>query len=359
MPVHHSTPTVAVAMSGGVDSSVAAAILMEQGYPVFGVTMQLFQDLQGIADARTSAEQLGIPHYVFDFRQEFQDQIIRYFCDEYAAGRTPNPCVFCNPQIKFGLLFDKASHLGAQCFATGHYVNAVYDEPSDRYLLKAATSTAKDQSYFLYRLSQQQLARTLFPLATATKAHIREKARELHFAHVAEKAESQENCFLIDQTYQRYLEAHLPPEAKQPGPIVDINGKVLGQHQGVYLYTIGQRRGLGIALGSPRYVVAIQPETNTVVVGENSDLFTQEFRVRNLNFIAIEQLSSPVECQVKIRYRNPARPARIEPGHDDDEVRVIFETPQRAVTPGQSAVFYQEDIVIGGGVIQSGIGTSE
>jgi tRNA-specific 2-thiouridylase len=343
---------VAVAMSGGVDSSVTAALLVEQGYSVIGVTMQLFQHPQNITDAKIAADKLGIPHYVYDFRQEFQERIIRYFCDEYTAGKTPNPCVLCNPQIKFGLLFEKARESGAQLMATGHYVNVEYDKTTRRYLLRSATTEAKDQSYFLYRLTQEQLARTLFPLAGMMKEQIREKAKELGLDHVAAKEESQENCFVADQSYQQFLEDYLPPEAKTPGPIVDTEGNVLGQHQGIYLYTIGQRRGLGIALGTPRYVVAIDPQKNTIIIGENAELFTREFFVRDLNFIAIDRLTSAMDVEVKIRYRNPATPARILPGKHDDEVKVILETPQRAVTPGQSAVFYQGDIVVGGGVIQ-------
>lgn len=348
-----NTAIVAVAMSGGVDSSVTAALLLEQGYSVIGVSMQLFQDPQHITDAKIAADKLGIPHYVYDFRQAFQDRIIRYFCDEYTAGRTPNPCVLCNPQIKFGLLFENARESGAQLMATGHYVDVKYDGAARRYVLKAATTGAKDQSYFLYRLTQEQLTRTLFPLAGMTKARIRKKAKALGLDHVAAKEESQENCFVADQSYQRFLEDALPPEAKKPGPLVDIAGNVLGQHQGIYLYTIGQRRGLGIALGSPRYVVAIDPEKNTVVIGENADLFTQEFLVGDLNFMAIDQLTSSLDVAVKIRYRNPATPARIIPGKNADNVKVILETPQRAVTPGQSAVFYQGDLVVGGGIIQS------
>jgi tRNA-specific 2-thiouridylase len=237
--------------------------------------------------------------------------------------------------------------------ATGHYVNVEYDEITCRYLLRSATTAAKDQSYFLYRLTQEQLARTLFPLASKTKETIRKKAKKLGLDHVATKEESQENCFVTDQSYQRFLEDYLPPESKKSGPIVDTAGNVLGQHRGIYLYTIGQRRGLGIALGSPRYVVAIDPEKNTVVIGENAELFTQEFFVRDLNFVAIDRLTSSLDVEIKIRYRNPATPARILPGKNNDEVKVIFETPQRAVTPGQSAVFYQGDIVVGGGIIQS------
>jgi tRNA-specific 2-thiouridylase len=338
-------------MSGGVDSSVTAAILREQGYEVIGVTMQLFQEAQNIADAKVTADALGIPHYVFDFRPVFEEQIIGYFCNEYLAGRTPNPCVRCNPQIKFGLLFDKARDVGATLFATGHYVNVVQYPTTGRYTLKAASAKAKDQSYFLYRLSQEQLARTLFPLAIWTKEQIREKARTLGLTHVAAKTESQENCFIGEQSYQQYLANSLPSESRQSGPIVDTHGNVLGEHQGIHLYTIGQRRGLGIALGSPRYVVAIHSDTNTVVVGENADLFTQEFTVRDLNFLAVERLDTPLECHVKIRYRNAATSARVFPGPEPGEMTVHFETPQRAVTPGQSAVFYEDDLILGGGII--------
>jgi tRNA-specific 2-thiouridylase len=356
---------VAVAMSGGVDSSVAAALLLEQGFDVFGVTMRLPQpeELQAkapisnnaepsyIHDAQKAAEILGISHIVIDIRKEFHEQIIRYFCQEYARGRTPNPCVLCNPRIKFGRLFDYAHELGADRLATGHYVKLQYDRPSHRYLLKTADNLAKDQSYFLYRLSQTQLARTLFPLAGFTKDMIRQKAGELGLDHVAEKSESQENCFIADQSYQDFLQDYLPASAKSSGPIVDTEGHVLGEHQGIHRYTIGQRRGLGVALGSPRYVIAIHPETNTVVVGEDHELFTREFLVNDLRFIALEKLSGPLDCLVKIRYRHAATPATIYPGDESDTIKVVLQTPQRAVTPGQSAVFYDQDCVLGGGII--------
>ncbi len=344
--------TVAVAMSGGVDSSVAAALLLEQGYAVIGVTMQLFQDTHNIDDARKTADDVNIQHYVFDFRNVFETRIIRYFSAEYAAGRTPNPCVLCNPLIKFGLLFDKSHELGADLFATGHYVDVVQHEATGRYTLKAASAKGKDQSYFLYRLSQAQLSRTLFPLATHTKNEIRERARRFHLNHVADKAESQENCFVGEQSYQQYLEQHLESEIRKPGPIVDTRGMVLGEHQGIYLYTIGQRRGLGIALGTPRYVVEIQADQNTVVVGEDGDLMRATCIVRDTNFLAIDPPTEPFECQVKIRYRHAATPARVTPGPHNGEFTICFETPQRAITPGQSAVFYQNDLVLGGGIIQ-------
>jgi tRNA-specific 2-thiouridylase len=344
-------PLVAVAMSGGVDSSVTAALLLEQRYPVIGVTMQLSQYSQHITDAKTAADKLGIPHYVYDFRQEFQDRIIRYFCDEYNAGRTPNPCVFCNPQIKFGLLFEKVRELGAQLMATGHYVKVTYDMTTGRYLLRAS-NTAKDQSYFLYRLTQEHLARTIFPLADMTKDAIREKVRTLGLNHLLEKSESQGICFLTDQRYQQFLDSILPPEMRKPGPILNTQGKVLGYHQGIQFYTVGQRKGFRIALGTPRYVVAIRPEQNAIVIGEEQDLFSQELIVRNLNYISIARLTLPMEVEVKVRYRNRATPALIIPGTNEDEVKVVFKDPKRAITPGQSAVFYQGDIVVGGGIIQ-------
>ncbi len=359
-------PRVAVAMSGGVDSSVAAALLLERGHDVFGITMRLPQpdelhakgtiaqhvaEPSYISDARHAAKILGIRHVVLDIRQEFQDQIVRYFCEEYVRGRTPNPCVLCNPRIKFGRLFDYAHELGAEMLATGHYVNLQYDQDCQRYVLKTADNRAKDQSYFLYRLSQAQLARTLFPLAEFDKAVIRQKARDFGLDHVAEKAESQENCFIVDQSYQEFLQDYLPAEAKRSGSIVDTAGHLLGEHQGIHRYTIGQRRGLGVALGSPRYVIAIQPETNTVVIGTNHELLTEEFWVKELCFITVEKLSGPVDCLVKIRYRHAATPATIYPEANEETIKVVLHTPQRAVTPGQSAVFYVQDSVLGGGII--------
>ncbi len=355
------TSRVAVALSGGVDSSVAAALLIEQGFDVFGITMRLPQseELQAkadlaepayIHDAQQAAEILGIRHVVIDIRKEFQEQIVTYFCEEYARGRTPNPCVVCNPNIKFGRLFELARELGADIFATGHYVNVEYDPHRQRYVLKTADNLAKDQSYFLYRLSQTQLAHTLFPLAAFTKDRIRQKAKELGLHRVAEKADSQENCFIADQSYQDFLQDYLPEHARQPGPIVDMAGHILGEHQGIHRYTIGQRRGLGVALGSPRYVVAIHPETNTVVIGKNQELFTQAFLVEDVHFVSLEALSWPLECLVKVRYRHAATPATIYP-EAGKTIRVMLHTPQRAVTPGQSAVFYAQDRVIGGGTI--------
>lgn len=360
---------IAVAMSGGVDSSVAAALLQEQGYSLLGVTMRLPEAYElkqsggidfsaaplpsYITDARFVAEKLGIPHVVVDVRQTFQEQIVEYFCAAYRVGRTPNPCVLCNPQIKFGILFEHAQRYGARFLATGHYVQKIYQPETRRYTLQASNNIAKDQSYFLYRLTQAQMAHALFPLANLSKAAIRQKARELDLHHIAEKAESQENCFLAGQHYQQFLENYLLSDVNPPGLIVDTSGHILGEHQGIHHYTIGQRRGLGIALGSPRYVVAIHPETHTVVIGENHELFSSKFLVTHLNFMAIERLIEPTNVQVKIRYRNAATPATILPGDGDDEALVVLERAQRAVTPGQSAVFYDGDLVIGGGVIAS------
>ncbi len=361
-------PLVAVAMSGGVDSSVAAALLQEQGYPLVGMTMRLPEssDLTRsgesvspvtlspayITDARLVAEKLGIPHIVVDVRQVFQEQIVSYFCAEYRAGRTPNPCVVCNPQIKFGVLFEHAQKFGAHLLATGHYVQKIYRQETRRYALQSSDHTAKDQSYFLYRLTQEQLAHAIFPLARFAKAAIRQKARELDLCHVAEKADSQENCFLAGQRYQEFLDNYLPSGDTLPGPVVDTSGQIIGEHQGIHHYTIGQRRGLGIALGAPRYVVAIHPETRTVVVGEHHELFSRKFWVTDLHLMAIERVTTPLSVQVKIRYRNAATPAAIFPGDREDDVLVVLEQPQRAVTPGQSAVFYDGDLVLGGGIIK-------
>jgi len=368
--MQHDIPTpsrIAVAMSGGVDSSVTAALLLREGYTIFGLTMRLpkaqefFAEspLSGvneeppyIRDARRTAENLGIPLHIVDIREQFQEQIIRYFCEEYYAGRTPNPCVYCNPMIKFGALFEYAQSLGAQGLATGHYVKREYHNIYRRYVLRAASNAAKDQSYFLYRLSQEQLARSLFPLGGMTKDEVRQAARMFGLKELAEKSESQEICFISEQSYQQFLDAYFPAGKDLSGRITDTSGRVLGTHQGIHLYTIGQRKGLGVALGSPRYVVELNPETNTVVIGENQELFTERFSVRDLTMMALERLSAPLHCQVKIRYRNAATPAVVLPGETPEEAIIELEQPQRAVTPGQSAVFYDGDVVLGGGIIE-------
>lgn len=362
---------IAVAMSGGVDSSVAAVLLQEQGYPLIGITMRLPEPHElhhsttaadrtssfpsYIEDARLVAEKLRIKHFVVDVRKTFKEQVVDYFCTEYHHGRTPNPCVICNPQIKFGTLLEYAQSCGADLLATGHYVQILYKQQTRRYVLQASDNTAKDQSYFLYRLTQEQLAHAIFPLASLTKEAIRQKARELDLHRIAEKAESQENCFLAGQRYQEFLEDYLPSGINSPGPIVDTDGQIVGEHQGIHHYTIGQRRGLGVALGSPRYVVAIRPETHTVVIGENHELFSSKFLVTNLNFMTIERVTEPISVHVKIRYRHTAAPATIFPTDAQDEVLVVLEHPQRAVTPGQSAVFYDDDLVLGGGIIQTSV----
>ena len=359
---HPNLLRIAVALSGGVDSSAAAILLKEQGYAVFGITMRLPSPTELLTgtdapppayldDARRVAEILDIPHQVVDVRQIFQKQIITYFCEAYNAGHTPNPCVFCNPQIKFGVLAESARQAGADLFATGHYVKIEQDAATARYVLRAATNLAKDQSYFLYRLTQAQLARARFPLAGFTKDEIRQKARAGGLQQIAEKPESQENCFMAGQRYQEFLHAYLPASARIPGPIIDTNGNIVGQHEGIQFYTIGQRRGLRVAVGEPRYVVAINAATHTVVIGSDQDLLRQEFTVRQANFVALAELSRPLDVQVKIRYRHTAAAATISPGRDADAVRVRLHAPQRAITPGQSAVFYADDLVIGGGVI--------
>lgn len=368
MPDQISTKSrIAVAMSGGVDSSVAAALLLQAGYDIFGLTMRLPQahellhadmppdvgeEPPYIRDARRSAEHVGIALHVVDIRQQFREQIVRNFCEEYYAGRTPNPCVYCNPIIKFGTLFEHAKTLGADGMATGHYVKCDYHAAYRRYVLRAASNAAKDQSYFLYRLSQEQLARSLFPLGGMSKDEVRSAARAFGLQDAAEKSESQEICFITDQSYQQFLDMYSATHSNMSGKIIDTSGKVLGQHQGIHLYTIGQRKGLGVALGSPRYVVALNPETKTVVIGENEELFTSRFSVSDLSMIAMERLSVPLNCHVKIRYRHAATPATVLPGEIPGAAIVMLQQPQRAVTPGQSAVFYDGDIVLGGGIIE-------
>jgi len=364
---HQHQPLVAVAMSGGVDSSVTAAVLLEQGYPVIGVTMWLptLAELQqgvlqcsdtpspAIREAQKIAAWLGIRHEVIDLRPEFYQRIIRYFCEAYAAGRTPNPCVWCNPQIKFGRLFEQARQLGAEMLATGHYAGVRYDAAQGRYVLLAAENNPKDQSYFLHRLSQAQLSRTIFPVGHLTKDAVRAKAQAIGLDQQITPAESQGNCFLADQRYHQLFEAYFARNMPPPGPITDTSGKVLGEHQGIHLYTVGQRKGLVIALGAPRYVVELRPETNTVVIGEDQDLYCEGFTVRQVHWSALERLSALLNMAVKVRYRNAATPALMTPGQRPEEVYVTLTPPKRAVTPGQSAVFYEGHVVLGGGVIET------
>jgi tRNA-specific 2-thiouridylase len=356
--------TVVVAMSGGVDSSVAAALLKERGFHVIGVTMNLFslpkevclsEELRSccgrkaIEDAHRVAVALGIPHYVADFRKEFEKAVLADFGREYARGRTPNPCVRCNERIKFRVLLDRARRLGADRLATGHHARVTRDAASGRYLLRKGRDRDKDQSYFLYRLSQARLARLLMPVGDFTKNEVREMARRYGLS-VAERAESQETCFAPLGDYPDFL-AKRVPKAFRPGPIEDRAGHILGQHRGVGFYTIGQRRGLGISAPRPLYVVAIDAGRNAVVVGPEKELFARKFVVSRVRLVALENIEQGLRVQAKIRYKHRESKAVVT-SVSSRRVEVEFDRPQRAVTPGQSVVFYRCDIVLGGGIIE-------
>jgi len=347
--------TVAVAMSGGVDSSVTASLLQEQGYRLIGLTMRIKPDEvigqpSAADDARRVAEKLDIPFHVADFRDLFQERVIDYFVQSYLAGRTPNPCVVCNQKLKFGALLDQARVLGADFIATGHYARVGFDPRHQRYTIRKAMDSRKDQSYVLYGLTQEQLSHTLFPLGDFTKLQIRDKARQLGLA-VAEKPESQEICFIEDNDYRRFIRERVGARIK-PGPMVDTAGKIIGQHLGLAYYTIGQRKGLGLALGYPAYVVAMDAARNTLVIGREESLSGRTLIAGSNNFVAIPQLDEPMAVTVKIRYKASEVPATITP-LPEGKVRVDFQGEERAITPGQSVVYYLGDTVLGGGVIES------
>ena len=374
-------------MSGGVDSSATAALLLEQGYEVIGITLKLWpQDCvnraedkccgpQAVTDARAVCHKLDIPYYLIDEAAEFQKHVIQYFADEYKAGRTPNPCVMCNQNLKFGRLIGRADQLGADFIATGHFarierMNVPLDEsrrrregshsnsgaesqrlvtsPPTRYLLKRGRDLRKDQSYFLFSLRQDQLARAIFPLGEKTKSDTREVARHCNLK-TADKEESMEICFVPDNNYGGFLQqANLVQKTR--GDIVDLHGHVLGQHDGIAFYTIGQRKGLGITTPKPVYVVELDAENNRVVVGDDSALDRDEFIADRCNWHPFDKLTGPIEVTTKIRYNHPGTAATITP-LENNSVRVKLHSPQRAITPGQAAVFYQDDLVVGGGWI--------
>jgi len=363
-----NTETVVVAMSGGVDSSVAAALLHERGYRVIGVTMNLWDyervggninrdsgccSIDTMDDARAVCHKLGVPHYVVNFREQFEAAVTDNFISEYMEGRTPNPCVRCNTYIKWGVLIQKAEELGADKIATGHYARVTYDDASGRYILKRGKDAKKDQSYALWGIRQFGLARTLFPVGEFIKDEIRQIARRLGL-RTAEKPESQEICFIPDNDYTRYLRMKRPEIETQlrEGEIVDQSGNRLGSHAGFPFYTIGQRKGLGISAPQPVYVTEIDAGNNRIVVGSNDDLRHAGLIADNVNWIAVEKLEGEMEVQAKIRYNDPGAPSVIRPS-ENDSVELCFTEPQRAVTPGQSVVLYQGDVVVGGGVIRS------
>ncbi|MGI6092209.1 MAG: tRNA 2-thiouridine(34) synthase MnmA [Veillonellaceae bacterium] len=359
-------PRVVVAMSGGVDSSLTAALLVRQGYDVIGITMQIWDNyepqddvdhrgccsLSAVDDARRVAEKIGIPYYVLNFREMFQKTVVDYFIAEYSAGKTPNPCIACNRYVKFEGLLHRARELGAEYVATGHYAIIEYSKELGRYLLKKGIDNSKDQSYALYHLNQHTLKHFMMPLGTYHKTETRKMANELGLS-VANKPDSQEICFVPNDDYKSFL-AEKAPAALKPGKIVDTKGNVLGQHQGLPLYTIGQRKGLGIAASHPLYVVALDTQANTVVVGNGDEVFADELIAADLNFITVDQLTQPMIVSAKIRYSATPAQAEIIP-IGNYQVRVKFEQPQRAITPGQSVVFYNDDIVVGGGIIQQAV----
>ncbi len=354
---------VVVGMSGGVDSSVAAYLLKEAGYEVIGVTMQIWQQedmfskeenggccgLSAVEDARRVAEKLEIPHYVMNFRTEFQSKVIDYFATEYYAGRTPNPCIACNRFVKWESLLERSLSIGADFIATGHYAR-IQKLPNQRYTLQTSITAKKDQTYALYNLTQEQLKRTKMPVGDYTKEEIREIAKKLELP-VAKKPDSQEICFVPDHDYASFLESYTKKKA-EAGNFVDQNNKVLGKHKGVIHYTVGQRKGLGLALGYPTFVVELRPDTKEVVLGTNEELFERHLICNNLNHMAVETFLPGQEFLAKIRYNHSGAPCKIlEVGND--WLRLEFLEPQRAITPGQAVVFYEGDYVAGGGTILS------
>lgn len=359
--MNNENKTVVVGMSGGVDSSVAAKLLRDQGYDVIGVTMQIWQDedrdtqmenagccgLSAVADARRVAATLEIPYYVMNFKKEFERDVISYFVDAYKKGETPNPCIACNRYVKWESLLDKSLSIGADYIATGHYAKVEQLE-NGRYVLKQSKTIRKDQTYALYNLTQDQLARTLMPVGDYEKEEIREIAETINL-RIANKPDSQDICFVPDGDYGKFLEEYTGDKS-EPGNFVDLEGNVLGQHKGIVYYTIGQRKGLGISLGKPGFVVEIRPETNEVVIGDNSDTFALGLMAKELNFMPFEKLEGEMTFTAKTRYSQKPALCKVKMV-GEDQMEVQFEDAQRAITPGQAVVLYDGDICVGGGTI--------
>ncbi len=345
---------VVLGMSGGVDSSVAAYLLQKEGYDVIGLTMDVISNdrkdrfVSNVHDAKKVSDYLGISHYVVDYKDIFEEKVINYFIDEYTKGRTPNPCVVCNKYMKFGEFLKNAKDLGADYIATGHYAKIEYNSNFGRYLLKRADDRQKDQTYFLYNLTQRQLAHTLMPLGKYTKDDVRKMAKSLDIP-IYNKPDSEEICFILDNNYGKFLEERKPDKIK-PGYFVDNEGNILGKHRGIVYYTIGQRKGLGIAFGKRVYVQKIIPEKNLIVLGDEEDIYNSKLYAEEINIIPYNRLLNEMEVTVKIRHTMKESKAIIYP-HNNGVV-VKFVEPQRAITKGQSVVFYDGEVVIGGGIIK-------
>jgi tRNA-uridine 2-sulfurtransferase len=360
-------------MSGGVDSSVVAGLLHRNGKRIVGLTMQLWNQrrlpeltpeggatgrccsIDDVYDARYVAQHLGIPYYVVNFEDRFEEQVVKPFIDEYLAGRTPIPCTLCNNFVKFDQFLDMAAGVGAERIATGHYARVGFDEATQRFQLRRSVDAAKDQTYFLFGLKQEQLARTEFPLGGFNKSEVRELARDLGLP-VAEKPDSQEICFVPNGDYAAFIDSYFKEQGiaqeRTHGEIVSSDGQVLGEHEGVHRFTVGQRRGLRIAAREPLYVIATEPASQRVIVGGNDELLRARLVAKDVNWISIAPITAPVRAHVRIRNKHVPAAATLHPTSAPDRVEVHFDQPQRAVTPGQGAVFYQDDLVLGGGWIE-------
>lgn len=351
-----------IAMSGGVDSSLAAKLMVDKGFKCIGCTMKLYHNedvgiershtccsLEDVEDARSVAYKLGMPYYVFNFTDAFHKTVIQKFIESYEKGITPNPCIDCNRYMKFDKLFEQANILNCDYIVTGHYSRI--EEKDGKFILKKALDETKDQSYVLYSMTQKQLAHTLFPLGDMKKTEVRAIAEQNGFVN-ADKPDSQDICFVPDGDYASFIERYIGKTAKT-GDFTDIDGNVLGEHKGIIRYTVGQRKGLGIALGKPRFVISKKAETDTVVLGDEDKLFYKRVLINNLNFIPFDNLEGQMRVTAKLRYRHTEQPAVIYPANDG--VMVEFDEPQRAPSPGQAAVFYDGDTVVGGGTIEKGI----
>lgn len=349
-----------IAMSGGVDSSVAAFLTKEKGFECMGVTMKLFHNdevdirentccsLEDVEDARSVAYRLGMPYYVFNFSDRFKEDVIDKFVEAYENGRTPNPCIDCNRYLKFDKLFARAQELGYDYVVTGHYARIEFNEKTGRYLLKKSVDLNKDQSYVLYSMTQEQLSHVMFPLGGMSKPEARKIAEENGFVN-AKKHDSQDICFVVNGKYSDFIESYTGKNFPE-GDFVDKNGNFMGRHKGIIRYTVGQRKGLGLALDHPMYVIEVNPKNNTVVIGENEDLFSTSVTAKNINLISVSDMYEPMRVKAKVRYRQSEQWATVVQT-DEDTLKIEFDQPQRAITKGQAVVLYDGDIVVGGGTI--------